>query len=107
MSRARAHPGYISPVASAVRRRPPRVNRAVVARPDRLYVKGRLGPAGLPSEGSIMPDIASPLRAPVRPLMLVAAVVAGMLLAVAVGLWVYYGSAVFYEMIAAGLAACF
>jgi hypothetical protein len=54
-----------------------------------------------------MPDIASPLRAPARPLVLAAAVVAGMLLAAAVGLWVYYGSAVFYEMIAAGLAACF
>jgi len=98
ISRCRAHPGYISCN---------RVNRAVVAGPDRLYVKGRLGPAGLPSEGSIMPDIASPLRAPGRPLVLAAAVVAGMLLAAAVGLWVYYGSAVFYEMIAAGLAACF
>jgi hypothetical protein len=54
-----------------------------------------------------MPEIVSPLRAPTRPLMLAAAIVAGMLLAAAVGLWVYYGSAVFYEMIAAGLAACF
>jgi hypothetical protein len=53
-----------------------------------------------------MPEIVS-LRPTARPLMLAAAVVAGMLLAAAVGLWVYYGSAVFYEMIAAGLAACF
>jgi hypothetical protein len=54
-----------------------------------------------------MPEIASPLRTTARPFMLAAAVVAGMLLAAAVGLWVYYGSAVFYEMLAAGLAACF
>jgi hypothetical protein len=55
-----------------------------------------------------MPEIASPLRTTARPFMLAAAaVVAGMLLAAAVSLWVYYGSAVFYEMLAAGLAACF
>jgi len=57
---------------------------------------------------SAMPDIVSPpLRLTSRPLMLGAAVVAGMLLAAAVALWAYYGSAVFYEMILAGLAACF
>jgi hypothetical protein len=54
-----------------------------------------------------MPEIASPLRTTARPLMLAAAVAAGMLLAAAFTLWGYYGSAVFYEMIAAGLAACF
>ncbi len=55
-----------------------------------------------------MPDIVSPpLRLTSRPLMLGAAVAAGMLLAAAVALWAYYGSAVFYEMIVAGLAACF
>jgi hypothetical protein len=54
-----------------------------------------------------MPEIASPLRTTARPLMLAAAVVAGMLLAAAFALWGYYGSAVFYEMLAAGLAACF
>jgi hypothetical protein len=54
-----------------------------------------------------MPDIASSLRPASRPLVLAAAVAAGMLLAAAVALWVYYGSAVFYEMIVAGLAACF
>jgi hypothetical protein len=76
-----------------------------VARPDRLYVKEGRFPHG-PSEGAIMPEIVS-LPATARPFMLAAAIAAGMLLTAAVGLWVYYGSAVFYEMIVAGLAACF
>jgi hypothetical protein len=46
---------------------------------------------------------ASPLS---RPLLLVAAV-AGLLVAGTVALWAHYGTAVFYEMIVAGLAACF
>ena len=41
-----------------------------------------------------------------RPLLIVAAVF-GMLLAGTVALWAHYGTAVFYEMIVAGLAACF
>jgi hypothetical protein len=41
-----------------------------------------------------------------RPLMIVAAAV-GLLLAATVALWAHYGTAVFYEMILAGLAACF
>jgi hypothetical protein len=41
-----------------------------------------------------------------RPL-LVAATAAGMLIAGTVALWAQYGSAVFFEMIAAGFAACF
>jgi hypothetical protein len=40
-----------------------------------------------------------------RPLMLTAAAV-GVLLAGTVVLWAHYGTAVFYEMIVAGLAAC-
>ena len=40
-----------------------------------------------------------------RPLVLIAAA-AGILLAGTVVLWVHYGTAVFYEMIVAGLAAC-
>jgi hypothetical protein len=54
-----------------------------------------------------MPEIVSSLHATSRPLVLAAAVGAGMLLAAALALWAYYGSAVFYEMILAGLAACF
>jgi hypothetical protein len=40
-----------------------------------------------------------------RPLLLIAAA-AGVLMAGTVALWVHYGTAVFYEMIAAGIAAC-
>jgi hypothetical protein len=40
-----------------------------------------------------------------RPLVLIAAAV-GILLAATVLLWAHYGTAVFYEMIVAGLAAC-
>ena len=55
-----------------------------------------------------MPEIVSPsVRVAPRPLMLDGAVVAGMLAAAALALWAYYGSTVFYEMIAAGIAACF
>ena len=40
-----------------------------------------------------------------RPLMLIAAAV-GILMAGTVALWLHYGTAVFYEMIVAGIAAC-
>ena len=40
-----------------------------------------------------------------RPFMLIAAAV-GILLAATVALWAHYGTAVFYEMIVAGIAAC-
>jgi hypothetical protein len=33
--------------------------------------------------------------------------IAGLLLAATVALWAHYGSAVFYEMLLAGFAACF
>jgi hypothetical protein len=46
---------------------------------------------------------ATPLSS--RPLVLIA-VAAGILLAGTVALWAHYGTAVFYEMIVAGLAAC-
>ena len=40
-----------------------------------------------------------------RPLILIAAAV-GVLVAGTVALWAHYGTAVFYEMVVAGLAAC-
>jgi len=40
-----------------------------------------------------------------RPLMLIAAAV-GAVLAATVALWAHYGTAVFYEVIVAGIAAC-
>jgi hypothetical protein len=39
--------------------------------------------------------------------LLLAVAAGGMLLAGTVALWAHYGSAVFFEMIAAGFAACF
>jgi len=52
-----------------------------------------------------MPAIVS--NAPLsRPLLLVAAA-GGVLLAAALGLWTYYGTAVFFEMVRAGWLACF
>jgi hypothetical protein len=41
-----------------------------------------------------------------RPLLLVA-VVGGALVAAALGLWAYFGTAVFFEMVRAGWLACF
>jgi len=42
-----------------------------------------------------------------RLVLIGAAVVAAALVAGTVALWAHYGSAVFYEMILAGIAACF
>lgn len=36
-----------------------------------------------------------------------ASAVAGVLVAATIALWVHYGTAVFYEMILTGIAACF
>ena len=41
-----------------------------------------------------------------RPLMLVGAL-AGALIAATLVLWAHYGTAVFFEMIASGISACF
>ncbi len=52
-----------------------------------------------------MPETASAATSLIsRPLMLVAAA-AGIVLAGTVALWAHYGTAVFYEMIVAGIAA--
>jgi hypothetical protein len=56
-----------------------------------------------------LPQAAAQVRRPGVAYAIVAAatvLVAGILLAAAV-LWIHYGSAVFFEMIATGLAACF
>jgi hypothetical protein len=42
-----------------------------------------------------------------RPAVLALGALAGMLAAVALLLWAHFGNAVFYEMIVAGLNACF
>ena len=52
-----------------------------------------------------MPAIASSSIAS-RPLVLVA-LVGGAMLAATIGLWVYHGTAVFFEMVRTGWVACF
>ena len=55
-----------------------------------------------------MPDsVISPVPTRFRPAVWAAAGVVGALAAGTVVLWAYYGSAVFFEMIMAGLAFCF
>jgi hypothetical protein len=58
-----------------------------------------------------MPDVASQSAQTTSPrvtlLAIGAGAVAGVLVAATIALWTYYGSAVFYEMILTGLAACF
>jgi hypothetical protein len=75
----------------------------------RTYLKGIGHKGGL---GIIMPDAATtpsrqtpPRQAPIA--AIIVAGVVGMLLAATIALWVHYGSAVFYEMLLSGLAACF
>jgi hypothetical protein len=52
-----------------------------------------------------MPQTATATPHVSRPLILIAAVV-GIMLAGTMALWAHYGTAVFYEMIVAGIAAC-
>ena len=55
-----------------------------------------------------MPDIAAhQLRLTSRPMLLGLGLCGGALLAATLVLWVHYGTAVFFETIAAGIAACF
>lgn len=51
-----------------------------------------------------MPVLASPARSPV---LWIAVAVGGGLFAAAAVLWGYYGTALFFETLRAGLAACF
>ncbi len=53
-----------------------------------------------------MPAIVSPATLS-RPLLLLAALLGGLLLAATVGLWAYHGSTVFFEMVRTGWVACF
>ena len=55
----------------------------------------------------VLPEKAasSPRQWPLA-LMLASSLV-GILLAATIALWAYYGSAVFYEMLLSGIAACF
>src|SRR5436305_14712344 len=73
---------------------------AIVRQRVRAYLKSRA------IRGTAMPETASAATSVFsRPLMLVSATL-GALLAGTVALWAHYGTAVFYETILAGLAAC-
>jgi hypothetical protein len=79
--------------------------RSVAVPADRAYVK-----AGRPRVVTKMPEEVSisnavaPRR--VIPIVLGASII-GILLAATVALWAHYGTAVFFETIRAGFAACF
>jgi hypothetical protein len=74
--------------------------RALADRQDQAYLKVQ------PVRDATMTEIAASDRSAPRILIAVAGLF-GVLLAAAVALWGYYGTAVFTEMILAGLAACF
>ena len=55
-----------------------------------------------------MPEVAADTpHFATRPVVLALAGVFGVLIAGTLALWAHYGTAVFYEIIAAGIAACF
>ncbi len=53
-----------------------------------------------------MPDTVTPQSLPPRAVLLVAGAL-GVVFAATLALWAHFGTAVFYEMILAGVAACF
>lgn len=52
-------------------------------------------------------SVSEPSASAPRPFVTAVAVAAGLLVAATIALWAFYGSAVFYEIIVAGLNACF
>jgi hypothetical protein len=55
-----------------------------------------------------MPEVAADTpHVAARPVVLALALLFGVLIAATLALWAHYGTAVFYEVIAAGIAACF
>ena len=69
-----------------------------------LYLGSMAQPVSAPKD--LLPG--TPPRARAASLIVWSAAVLGSLIvAAAVALWIYYGTAVFFEMIAAGIAACF
>ena len=72
----------------------------IAAARNRSYLQRKF-----PRRRQEMPAIASTGRLS-RPLLLLAVAV-GAALAATLGLWAYYGTAVFFEIVRAGWAACF
>jgi hypothetical protein len=68
-------------------------------------LRAPIGPIWTDGRDIKLPAIVSSSMAS-RPLMLVA-IVGGAMLAAALGLWAYHGTAVFFEMVRAGWIACF
>ena len=66
-----------------------------------------IAPMSLRSMERAVPDTALSPPGPLHPIAWVGGAAAGVLIAATFGLWAYYGTAVFFEMIAAGIAACF
>lgn len=68
-----------------------------------------------PYLGGMAPPISAPRTLPASPpkawaasvIVWTAAVLGALAVIAAAALWIYYGTAVFFEMIAAGIAACF
>ncbi len=54
-----------------------------------------------------MPEVLSASRPGTRPLMIVGAGLRLLVVGATLALWAHYGTAVFYEMILAGIALCF
>jgi hypothetical protein len=69
-----------------------------VATPDRAYVVHMRA-------AKVSGSLTAPVSRVSRPLVLAAAV-AAVVLGGTIALWAHYGTAVFYEMIVAGIAAC-
>jgi hypothetical protein len=70
-----------------------------------MQARGTAMPDTTMPDGAL-PAMAAPRSRFSRPLAVVTAVVV-LMLAGTVGLWAHYGTAVFYETILAGIAACF
>jgi hypothetical protein len=69
----------------------------------RPYLQGMS--EGLSQDASELGPAAADRR-PVWPLIVAAGVIGG-LMALAGGLWIHYGTTVFFEIVRAGIAACF
>jgi len=54
-----------------------------------------------------MPPMAFTTVSRARPLLLLLAVLGGAIMAGTLGLWAYYGTAVFFEIVRTGWIACF
>ena len=78
----------------------------VEGRKPSYLVKLRPAHWGRPDAGTSMPETASATSSLLSRPFVLASAAAAILLAGTLALWAHYGTAVFYEMIVAGIAAC-